>query len=137
MLAMARICAITGLDGAFVEVEEDIANGLLAFMIVGFPDATVNEAKEHVRAAIKNSGCLFLYKHIMVNLAPADLCKEGPAYDLPITVGLLILLLGQCQTERLITRLKLLKRQGRRAGFPTLHKQVLYHVLEQNSSKAV
>ncbi|HEU5373922.1 MAG TPA: YifB family Mg chelatase-like AAA ATPase [Ktedonobacteraceae bacterium] len=90
MLAMARSCAIVGLDGAFVEVEVDIANGLPAFMIVGLPDAAVNEAKERVRAAIKNSGCLFPYKHITVNLAPADLRKEGPAYDLPIAVGILI-----------------------------------------------
>ncbi|HEU5383334.1 MAG TPA: YifB family Mg chelatase-like AAA ATPase [Ktedonobacteraceae bacterium] len=90
MLAMARSCAIVGLDGAFVEVEVDITQGLPAFMIVGLPDAAVNEAKERVRAAIKNSGCLFPYKHITVNLAPADLRKEGPAYDLPIAVGILI-----------------------------------------------
>ncbi len=90
MLAMARSCAVVGLDGALVEVEVDIANGLAAFMIVGLPDAAVNEAKERVRAAIKNSGCLFPYKHITVNLAPADLRKEGPAYDLPIAVGILL-----------------------------------------------
>ena len=89
MLAMARSCAIIGLDGALVEVEVDIANGLAAFVIVGLPDAAVNEAKERVKAAIKNSGCLFPYKHITVNLAPADLRKEGPAYDLPIAVGIL------------------------------------------------
>ncbi len=89
MLAMARSCAIIGLDGALVEVEVDITNGLMAFAIVGLPDAAVNEAKERVRAAIKNSGCLFPYKHLTVNLAPADLRKEGPAYDLPIAVGIL------------------------------------------------
>jgi len=89
MLAMARSCAIIGLDGALVEVEVDIANGLAAFVIVGLPDASVNEAKERVKAAIKNSGCLFPYKHITVNLAPADLRKEGPAYDLPIAAGIL------------------------------------------------
>ncbi len=90
MLAMARSCAIVGLDGALVEVEVDISNGLAAFMIVGLPDAAVNEAKERVRAAIKNSGCLFPYKHITVNLAPADLRKEGSAYHLPIAVGILL-----------------------------------------------
>ncbi len=90
MLAMARSCAMIGLDGALVEVEIDIANGLAAFMIVGLPDAAVNEAKERVKAAIKNSGCLFPFKHITVNLAPADLRKEGPAYDLPIAVGILL-----------------------------------------------
>ncbi len=89
MLSMVRSCAIIGLDGALVEVEVDIANGLAAFTIVGLPDASVNEAKERVRAAIKNSGCLFPFKHITVNLAPADLRKEGPAYDLPIAVGIL------------------------------------------------
>ena len=89
MLAMARSCAIIGLDGALIEVEVDIANGLTAFVIVGLPDAAVNEAKERVKAAIKNSGCLFPYKHTTVNLAPADLRKEGPAYDVPIAVGIL------------------------------------------------
>ncbi len=87
---MVRSCAVIGLDGALIEVEVDIANGLQAFMIVGLPDAAVNEAKERVRAAIKNSGCTFPYKHITVNLAPADLRKEGPAYDLPIAVGILL-----------------------------------------------
>lgn len=89
MLAMARSCAVIGLDGALVEVEVDITNSLAAFVMVGLPDASVNEAKERVRAAIKNSGCLFPYKHITVNLAPADLRKEGPAYDLPIAIGIL------------------------------------------------
>ncbi len=90
MLAMARSCAIVGLEGALVEVEVDLSNGLAAFMIVGLPDAAVNEAKERVKASIKNSACLFPFKHITVNLAPADLRKEGPAYDLPIAVGILL-----------------------------------------------
>jgi magnesium chelatase family protein len=90
MLAMVRSCAIIGLEGALVEVEIDLSNGMAAFIIVGLPDTAVNEAKERVKAAIKNSGCLFPYKHITVNLAPADLRKEGPAYDLPIAVGILL-----------------------------------------------
>jgi magnesium chelatase family protein len=90
MLAMARSCAIVGLEGALVEVEVDLANGMAAFMIVGLPDAAVNEAKERVRAAIRNSGCLFPFKRITVNLAPADLRKEGPVYDLPIAIGILL-----------------------------------------------
>src|SRR5216110_445917 len=90
MLAMARSCAVVGLEGALVEVEVDLANGMAAFMIVGLPDAAVNEAKERVRAAIRNSGCLFPFKRITVNLAPADLRKEGPAYDLPIAIGILM-----------------------------------------------
>ena len=90
MLAKARSCAVVGLEGAIVEVEVDLANGLAAFMIVGLPDTAVNEAKDRVRAAIKNSGCLFPFKRITVNLAPADLRKEGPAYDLPIAIGILL-----------------------------------------------
>ncbi len=90
MLARVQSCAIIGLEGALVEVEVDIASGLMSFMIVGLPDTAVNEAKERVKAAIKNSGCLFPFKRITVNLAPADLRKEGPAYDLPIAIGILL-----------------------------------------------
>jgi magnesium chelatase family protein len=90
MLAKVRSCAIVGLEGALVEVEVDIASGMAAFMMVGLPDAAVNEAKERVRSAIKNSGCLFPFRRITVNLAPADLRKEGPAYDLPIAIGILV-----------------------------------------------
>src|SRR5215470_7624178 len=90
MLAKVRSCAVVGLEGALVEVEVDLSNGLAGFMIVGLPDAAVNEAKDRVRATIKNSGCLFPYKRITVNLAPADLRKVGPAYDLPIAIGILM-----------------------------------------------
>ncbi len=89
MLAKVQSCAVIGLEGALVEVEIDLSNGLSAFTIVGLPDAAVNESRERVRSAIKNSGCLFPYKRITVNLAPADLRKEGPAYDLPIAIGIL------------------------------------------------
>lgn len=65
-------------------------NNHLAFLIAGLPDTAVNEAKERVEAAIKNSGYLFPFKHITVNLTPADLRKEGPAYDLPIAVGIFL-----------------------------------------------
>nr|WP_218031656.1 magnesium chelatase domain-containing protein [Dictyobacter kobayashii] len=87
---MARSCAVVGLEGALVEVEVDLATGMSAFAIVGLPDAAVNEAKDRVRAAIKNSNCSFPFKRITVNLAPADLRKEGPVYDLPIAIGILI-----------------------------------------------
>jgi magnesium chelatase family protein len=90
MLAKVQSCAVIGLEGALVEVELDISNGLQTFQIVGLPDAAVNESKERVRSAIKNSGCLFPFKRVIVNLAPADLRKEGPAYDLPIAVGILV-----------------------------------------------
>jgi len=90
MLAKVQSCAVIGLEGALVEVEVDLSNGLAAFNIVGLPDAAVNEAKERVRSAIKNSGGLFPYKRITANLAPADIRKEGPAYDLPIAIGVLL-----------------------------------------------
>jgi len=90
MLAKVRSCAIVGLEGAIVEVEVDISPGLPSFTIVGLPDAAVQEARERVRAAIRNSGCTFPMKRIVVNLAPADLKKAGPAYDLSIAVGILL-----------------------------------------------
>ena len=91
-MALAKVfsCAVIALDGELVEVEVDIAQGMPAFAIVGLPDAAVQEAKERVRSAIKNSGFPFPNRRITVNLAPADIRKEGPAYDLPIAIGLLI-----------------------------------------------
>jgi len=90
MLAKVITCAIVGLDGAIVEVEADMSAGLPSLTIVGLPDAAVQEAKERVRAAIRNSGCTFPMKRIVVNLAPADIKKAGPAYDLPIALGILL-----------------------------------------------
>ncbi|MCH6555392.1 MAG: hypothetical protein IH797_02125 [Chloroflexi bacterium] len=90
MLAKVSSCAVVGLGGEVVEVEVDISQGLPAFSIVGLPDAAVQEAKERVRSAVRNSGHDFPLKRITVNLAPADLRKEGPAYDLPIAVGILM-----------------------------------------------
>lgn len=90
MLAKVTSCAVVGLEGALVEVEVDISPGLPSFTIVGLPDTAVQEAKERVRAAIRNSGCAFPTRRITVNLAPADLKKAGPAYDLPIAIGILL-----------------------------------------------
>jgi magnesium chelatase family protein len=90
MLAKVISCALLGLEGAIVEVEVDISPGLPSFTLVGLPDAAVQEAKERVRAAVRNSGYSFPMKRIIVNLAPADLKKAGPAYDLPIAVGILL-----------------------------------------------
>lgn len=90
MLAKVISCAVVGLDGALVDVEVDISNGQPGFTIVGLPDAAVQESRERVRASIKNSSLTYPFKRITVNLAPADLRKEGPAYDLPIAVGLLL-----------------------------------------------
>jgi magnesium chelatase family protein len=89
VLAKALSCAVVGLDSSLVEVEVDLSPGLPSFQIVGLPDAAVQEARERVRAAIKNSGGRFPSNRITVNLAPADLKKEGPSYDLAIAVGIL------------------------------------------------
>lgn len=89
MLAKALSCAVVGLESALVEVEVDLSPGLPHFQIVGLPDAAVQEARERVRAAIKNSGGRFPNNRITVNLAPADLKKEGPSYDLAIAVAIL------------------------------------------------
>ncbi len=89
MLAKTRTCALVGLDGVVVETEVDIAPGLPAFYIVGLADTAVQESKERVRAAIRNSGVEFPMRRIAVSLAPADIRKSGPAYDLPIAVGIL------------------------------------------------
>jgi magnesium chelatase family protein len=90
MLAKVTSCAVIGLDGQLVDVEVDIGSGQVLFTVVGLPDTAVQESRERVRAAIKNSGLTFPLKRVTVNLAPADLRKEGPAYDLPIAVGLLV-----------------------------------------------
>lgn len=91
MLAKVFSSAVVGLDAVPIEVEVDIASqGLPSFTIVGLPDKAVEEAKERVRSAIRNSGADFPAKRITVNLAPADLPKEGPSYDLPIALGILI-----------------------------------------------
>lgn len=99
MLAKVWSSAVVGLDAVPVEVEIDIAaQGLPSFTIVGLPDKAVEEAKERVRSAIRNSGADFPAKRITVNLAPADLPKEGPSYDLPIALGILIAS-GQLDTD--------------------------------------
>jgi magnesium chelatase family protein len=90
MLAKVVSCAVVGLDGYIVQVEVDISPGLPNFFVVGLPDKAVQEARERVRGAIRNSGFTFPMRRITVNLAPADLKKEGPSYDLPIAVGILL-----------------------------------------------
>ena len=90
MLAKINSCAVIGLDGEIVEVEVDISAGVGRFDVVGLPEKPVQEARERVRSAVKNSGFRFSDQRITANLAPADLRKEGPAYDLPIAVGILV-----------------------------------------------
>ncbi|MCA9976564.1 MAG: ATP-binding protein, partial [Anaerolineales bacterium] len=90
MLAKVVSCAIVGLEAEVVEVEVDVIQGYPNFAIVGLPDAAVRESRDRVHAASKNSGMQFPgNRRITVNLAPADLRKEGPVYDLPIAVGVL------------------------------------------------
>ncbi len=89
MISKVTSFALTGLDGVPVEVETDINNGLPACELVGLPDAAVKESRERVRSAIKNSARRFPVNKITVNLAPADLRKEGSCFDLPIAVGIL------------------------------------------------
>lgn len=89
MVARVMSCAVRGLDGVSVTVEVDIANGLPFFAVVGMTDTAVQESRERVRAAIRNSGFEFPMRRVAVSLAPADLRKAGPAYDLPIAMAIL------------------------------------------------
>lgn len=89
MVNKVTTAAVIGLDAYKVSVETDVLNSLPAFSIVGLPDASINEARDRVRSAIKNSGFTFPAKKVVINLAPADLKKEGSNFDLPIAIGLL------------------------------------------------
>ena len=90
MLAKVHSIALVGLDAHVIDVEVDIAGGLPQFSVVGLPDATVRESRDRVRSALKNTGFHFPAKKITVNLAPADIKKEGTGLDLAIAVGLLV-----------------------------------------------
>jgi magnesium chelatase family protein len=90
MFSKVNSCAVIGLDCEPVEVELDITPGLGGITVVGLPDTAVQESKERVRSAIKNSGFEYPTMRITINLAPADIKKEGPAYDLPVAVGILV-----------------------------------------------
>ena len=89
MLSLINSCGLSGIDGFAVDVEVNTAHGMPHFEIVGLPDASVKESRERVNTALKNSGFFFPASHLIVNLAPADLKKEGPAFDLPIALGIL------------------------------------------------
>ena len=90
MLSTIYSCAVVGLDGEIIQVEVDYnPHGMPAFTVVGLQDTAVQESRERVRAAIRNSGLQFPSKRYTVNLAPANLRKEGPAYDLPMAIGVL------------------------------------------------
>jgi magnesium chelatase family protein len=90
MLSKVLSMGLLGIDGYPVTVEIDISFGLPAFDVVGLPDAAVKESRDRVRAAIKNSGYDFPTERMTLNMAPADVRKEGPIYDLPIALGILV-----------------------------------------------
>ncbi|MEM7761390.1 MAG: YifB family Mg chelatase-like AAA ATPase [Cyanobacteria bacterium P01_A01_bin.40] len=89
MLARVWSAAIAGIDAIKVGVEVDVSGGLPKIIIVGLPDVAIQESRERVKAAIKNSDFTFPVRKIVINLTPADLRKEGPCFDLPISVGIL------------------------------------------------
>ena len=89
MLAKVNASAVLGIDAYIVEVEADISTGMPSFTTVGLPEGAVKESKERVTSAIKNSGFSFPVKRVTINLAPADIKKEGSAFDLPIAIGIL------------------------------------------------
>lgn len=89
MLSEIYSCGLLGVDGIIVSVEIDISRGLPGYSLVGLPDAGIKESKDRVFSAIKNSGYHYPMERITINLAPADLKKEGSAYDLPIAIGIL------------------------------------------------
>lgn len=89
MLARVRSAAVLGIEAYPVDVEVDIANGLPSFSTVGLPHGAVKEGRERVAAALSNAGLSYPLKRITVNLAPADVRKDGSAFDLPIAIGIL------------------------------------------------
>lgn len=100
MFAQVHSGAVSGVDAHPVVVEVDLANGIPAYVVVGLPDAAIHEAKDRVRAAMRNAGYEFPVQRATVNLAPADMRKEGPLYDLPIALGFLVAS-GQLQAPAL------------------------------------
>ena len=89
MLARVWSASLVGIDAVKVGVEVDVAGGLPGIVVVGLPDAAVQESRERVKTALKNAGYAFPMRKIVINLTPADLRKEGPSFDLPISVGIL------------------------------------------------
>ena len=90
MLASVNTLVLNGIEASTVRVEADIMSGLPHFEIVGLASAAVKEARERVRSALRNSGYDFPNRRITVNLAPADVKKEGSHFDLPIALGILL-----------------------------------------------
>ena len=89
MLATIESATVIGVDACRVHVEIDVSRGFPTFQLVGLPDASIKESRDRVRAAMRNSGYDFPLSRITINLAPGDVRKAGPAFDLPIAVGML------------------------------------------------
>ena len=89
MISKIFSAAVIGLDAELIEVEADVANGLPATVVVGLPDTAVQESRERVKTAIRNSGCSYPQTRVSVNLAPADVPKLGTHFDLPIALAIL------------------------------------------------
>jgi len=90
MLSMVKTISLNGLEGHLIDVQTNITSGIPSFDVIGLPDTTVKEAKERVKAAIKNLKYQFPSKKILINLAPANLRKGGSKFDLPIAIGILL-----------------------------------------------
>lgn len=90
MLSIIKSMSLLGLNGYLISVEVDVSAGIPCFEIVGLPDTSVKESKERVQTAIRNSNIQILSKKIIVNLAPANIRKEGSMFDLPMAIGVLI-----------------------------------------------
>ena len=90
MLSKIKAITLNGLDGNLIEVQTDISNGIPEFDIIGLPDVTVKEAKKRIKSAINNSKIEFPNRKILINLAPANIKKEGSSFDLAMAVGILI-----------------------------------------------
>jgi magnesium chelatase family protein len=138
MSAKVFTCGVFGLTALPIEVEADVSSQLPGIFIVGLPDKAVEEARERVRAALKNSGCEFPRTKVTVNLAPADVKKEGSSYDLPLALAVLVasrqlepavtldqaLFLGELSLEgklRAVPGVLVVARAAKRLGFTTLY----------------
>jgi magnesium chelatase family protein len=89
MLARVWSASVVGIEALQVGVEVDVSGGLPGITVVGLPDAAVQESRERVKSALRNAGLSYPMRRIVINLTPADLRKEGPSFDLPISVGIL------------------------------------------------
>ncbi|MBU1932616.1 MAG: hypothetical protein KKC66_01780, partial [Candidatus Omnitrophica bacterium] len=100
MVSKILSAATVGIEARQIEIEVDITKGLPAVVIVGLPDTAIKESRDRVRSAIKNSGFEYPSQKITINLAPCNIKKEGPCFDLPIAIGILAAT-GQLEPDRI------------------------------------